>query len=263
MSAVSTPGRITDPAPAKSPGSRGRIRPLPVSVKPLTRFLPLAALCVSFLCASLPAADLHYLRPGQPDTVALLAPPPLPDSPEQASDLAAVIKAHKNSSASDQTMAKSEKRVHIFSFAPAIGDFFQTNKLPKTEALFHRIHDDINGVIDAGKDFWKRPRPYLVEPSLAKGEQENSFSYPSGHSTHATVYALLLAELVPDKRDDILAIGRSIGWRRVQIGRHYPTDIHAGRVLAQAIVRELKASPAFQLDFAEARAEIQAARQKP
>jgi hypothetical protein len=37
-----------------------------------------------------------------------------------------------------------------------------------------------------------------------------------------------------------------------------PTDIYAGRVPGRAIVRELPASPAFQHDLAEAKAEAQA-----
>jgi acid phosphatase (class A) len=116
-------------------------------------------------------------------------------------------------------------------------------------------------VTDAAKNYWQRPRPFLVNTNLVSADPEKSFGYPSGHSTRATVDALLLAELIPDKRDDILAVGRDIGWRRVEGASHYPTDIYAGRVLAQAIVRELKTSPAFQHDFAEVKAEITAARQ--
>ncbi len=70
------------------------------------------------------------------------------------------------------------------------------------------------------------------------------------------VLALVLADFFPDKHDAIIAKARSIGWHRVEIARHYPTDIYAGRVLAQAIVREMKNSPDFQKDFAEAKAEI-------
>ena len=73
------------------------------------------------------------------------------------------------------------------------------------------------------------------------------------------VLALVLADLFPDKHDAILAEARAIGWHRVEIARHYPTDIYAGRVLAQAIVRQMKKSDAFQKDFAEAKAEIAAA----
>ncbi len=74
------------------------------------------------------------------------------------------------------------------------------------------------------------------------------------------VLALVLAELMPDKADAIIAYARreSAGIRRTNIARHYPTDIYAGRVLAMAIVKQLKESPDFQKDFSEAKAEIAA-----
>ncbi len=119
----------------------------------------------------------------------------------------------------------------------------------------------ITGPLDAAKDYWKRQRPYQLDAHLSLGPPEPSFGYPSGHSTRGTVEALLLADLFPEKKEAILAIGRKIGWDRVLIGKHFPTDIYAGRVLGQAIVRNLMARPAFQHDLAEAKAEVQAARQ--
>ncbi|HVU07964.1 MAG TPA: hypothetical protein VHG89_05410 [Verrucomicrobiae bacterium] len=59
----------------------------------------------------------------------------------------------------------------------------------------------------------------------------------------------------------ILAEEREIGWRHVEGASHYPTDIYAGCVLAQAIVCELKANPNFQYDFTEVKAEIAATQQ--
>ena len=50
--------------------------------------------------------------------------------------------------------------------------------------------------------------------------------------------ALVLADLFPEKRDELLVLSRNLGWHRIWIGRHYTTDIYAGRVLAQAIVRD-------------------------
>ncbi|HMD53742.1 MAG TPA: phosphatase PAP2 family protein, partial [Phycisphaerae bacterium] len=88
---------------------------------------------------------------------------------------------------------------------------------------------------------------------------EKSYSYPSGHSTESMVLALVLAGVFPDKHDAIIAEARNIGWHRVEIARHYPTDIYAGRVLAQAIVREMNKNPDFQHDLAAAKAEIAAA----
>ena len=68
--------------------------------------------------------------------------------------------------------------------------------------------------------------------------------------------ALVLADLVPERREEILAVGRDLGWHRVWIARHYPTDIYAGRVFALAVVREMKANPDFQHDLAAVKAEI-------
>jgi acid phosphatase (class A) len=70
--------------------------------------------------------------------------------------------------------------------------------------------------------------------------------------------ALVLADLFPEKQEAIIAEARAIGWHRVEIARHNQTDIYAGRMLAQAIVREIKASPYFQRDFAEAKTEVAA-----
>lgn len=210
-------------------------------------------LCLSLLPL---CAQEHYLAMGQPDVVALLAPPPLPGSPEQAADMQEVRIVSHEATSNEVVAAFSEREFTIFNFTPAIGYFFQPGKFPKTEAFMHNVQTDAETITDNAKTFWKRPRPFMIDPTLATGKLEKTFSYPSGHSTESMVLALVLADLFPDQRDAILAKARSIGWHRVEIARHYPTDIYAGRVLAQAIVRQMKQNPDFQHDFAEAQAEI-------
>ncbi len=205
------------------------------------------------------ADELHYLREGKPDAVTLLAPPPLPDSPEQAADMAEVRAVCHSAPSNDVAVAFSEKKFSVYNFTPAVGVFFQSNNLPKTTAFFERVQKDAAAVTDNAKDYYKRPRPYVLDPALASGKLEKSFGYPSGHSTESMVLALVLADLFPDRHDAILAGARAIGWHRVEIARHYPTDIYAGRVFAQAIVRQLKESKTFQQDLAEVKAELTAA----
>jgi acid phosphatase (class A) len=212
------------------------------------------------------AAPLHaqtsadYLPDGKPDAIALLAPPPLPGSPEQKYDLAEVVSVHQDCPSNELAAAMAQDRgISIFYFTPVIGDVFQPGKLPVTEAFLHGVQRDAENVVNGAKNYWKRPRPYVVDPELANGKVSKSFSYPSGHSTESMTLALVLADLFPDKRDALIAEARKIGWHRVEIARHYPTDIYAGRVLAQAIVREMKKNPDFQKDFAKAQAEIAAA----
>lgn len=222
----------------------------------------IAALLLLAFTAPLLADKLHYLKSGRPDPLALLAPPPLPGSLEQAADLATVIAANKQCSASDKALARSENKIYVFNFAPAIGTFFQSNSLPKTAAFFQRLHEDIFSITSSAKNYWKRPRPFMIETNLASGEMETTFSYPSGHSTKAIVFATVLADIFPEKREKIFAVGRAIGWHRVQIAQHYPTDVQAGRVLGQAIARELKISQVFNKDLTEVKAELLAAQKR-
>ncbi len=201
-------------------------------------------------------AHLHYLAPGEVDVTAVLAPPPLPSSPEQVADMATVRSVSKTAPSTDTAMALSEKSFSVYTFASLIGPSFQDSSLPKTTAFFEHVQVDAEIVTDGGKELFRRPRPYTVDPTLASGKLEKSFSYPSGHSTESMVLALVLAEVFPDKHDAIISRARDIGWHRVEIARHYPTDIYAGRVLAQAIVRELNVKPEFQKDLAEAKKEV-------
>jgi acid phosphatase (class A) len=202
-------------------------------------------------------AGERYLAADRPDGVALLAPPPAPNSAEQVADLASARAVFQAATPVEQARAEKDASLSLFNFAPAIGPFFQPGRFPKMEAFFETLKTNISEAMNIPKDHWKRPRPYELDPALKLGKPEKSFAYPSGHATRGAVQSLLLAELFPEKREAILAFGRDIGWDRVLIGKHFPTDIYAGRVLGQAIVRELMANSAFQRDLAEAKAEVQ------
>lgn len=224
-----------------------------------------ASIPVLFLLLALTAplfgAETTYLATSHLDGIALLAPPPELGSPEQTADLEmarSVVHAH---TAADEARANKSAHLTLFNFAPAIGDFFQPGKFPKLEKFYSDMKPELRATINLPKDHWKRQRPYKIDPSLDFGKPEPSFSYPSGHSTTGTVQALLLAELFPDKREALLEISRNIGWDRVVIGKHFLTDVRAGRVYGQAIFRELLKSPAFQRDLVELKAEVEKARQ--
>jgi acid phosphatase (class A) len=229
-----------------------------------TRLLFLALPLLGFFATSLRAGETpsKYLAKGQPDALVLLAPPPVAGSPEDAADLETTFQAYRTATPAERARGIDEINLTIFHFAPAIGPWFAPGKFPKTEALFKEVEAETKAVTSRGKKHWQRIRPYHVDPArfpnAIEHEKITDYSYPSGHSTRATVFALLLAEMFPDKREALLATSRDIGWRRVEGGVHFPTDIYAGRVLGQAIVRELLANPAFQQDLAEAKAELAA-----
>ncbi|HET7625533.1 MAG TPA: phosphatase PAP2 family protein [Verrucomicrobiae bacterium] len=231
----------------------------PVRIFHNARVHGLAVLLMIVFAAPVCVAKKGYLsEKQQPDILALLPPPPV--GVEQAADMASVMAVHNAASSNELAGAKMEGNFSVFVFTPAIGDFFQPGKFPKTEAFFKRVRRDSDHIVDFGKEHWKRLRPINANPALNWGVRDSSYSYPSGHSTRATIYALLLAEIFPERKDEILAIGRQTGWHRVEMAVHYPTDIFAGRVLARAVVRQLKTDAKFQRDFAEVKAELTAAK---
>lgn len=215
--------------------------------------LPLALL----LAATTPLfADTPYVSTNRLNGIGLLPPPPGRGSAEEAADLATVRAVFNGRTEPEKTRAMKDSGLAFSLFQPAAGSAFDLEKLPKTRALLEEVKAEIGAVIDAPKNYYKRLRPYQIDERLGLGKPEPSFSYPSGHSTRGTVYALVIAELFPEKKDAILAIGQQIGWDRVLIGKHFPTDIYAGRVLGYAIVRELHASTSFQHDLEQAMAEV-------
>ena len=202
-------------------------------------------------------AQSNYFVPGHINGAALLAPPPEPGSVEAAADLATVRSVFGGRTPAEQARAIKDSGLSFSLFSQATGARLELKQQPKLQALLEEVKVEIGKTIDSSKDYWKRQRPYQVDEHLQIGEPEPSFSYPSGHSTRGTVYALVLSEVFPENREAILAFGRQIGWDRVVIGKHFPTDVYAGRVLGQAIFHELMGSPAFQKDLAAAKAEIQ------
>lgn len=225
-------------------------------------FLPLYSLGIAF-ALFLPVAgnsqNTNYLEKGVPDGIALLPPPPKAGSPEEAADLDTVRMVFNARTEQEKDRAFKDSGLSFALFQPAIGSEFDLDHLPKTKAMLQQVKKEIGIIIDIPKNHFQRKRPYLIDEHLSLGNPEPSFSYPSGHSTRGTVYSMVLAELFPDRKGPVLEFGRAIGWDRVLIGKHFPTDIYAGRVLGQAIVKQLMASPNFQADLAAARAEIKAA----
>jgi len=146
---------------------------------------------------------------------------------------------------------------------PCFGPDFALKNLPRVAALFQNVDAVVHPVVESAKKDWARPRPFLqdsrVHPPI---DLPKNASYPSGHSTVGCLDALILAQLAPDLKDQLLARGRQIGDDRIIAGVHFPSDVEAGRTLANDLFAKLMASPAFLADLAQARVEIAAVRAK-
>ncbi|MDA0987150.1 MAG: phosphatase PAP2 family protein [Bacteroidetes bacterium] len=85
------------------------------------------------------------------------------------------------------------------------------------------------------KEVSKRNRPFrdLQNVNLRENETEESFSFPSGHTTSAFALATTVA-LNSDKKELIIPMylwATAVGYGRIYFGVHYPSDVLGGAIL--------------------------------
>ena len=85
------------------------------------------------------------------------------------------------------------------------------------------------------------------------------YGYPSGHGTTGYLEALTLIQLVPEKRDAILARAEDYAHSREVCGAHYGSDEAASKALAYAMMGVIMSHPQFKVEVEAARAEIRKA----
>jgi acid phosphatase (class A) len=212
--------------------------------------------------AQVHAADVYLTRPQVQQAMAILPPPSPPGTAEDQADRAATDRAFAARSPEDFNAALQEEKFDAFAFAAVIGPNFRADRLPHVAALFKEAEHETKEAVDESKDHWMRVRPCPPESACAKHPDEakkKSYGYPSGHSSRATVDALLLAQLFPQDSDALMQHARDIGWRRVVKGVHTLQDIYGGRVFGQSLADAMLTSPVMQRDLAAARAELRAA----
>jgi len=138
---------------------------------------------------------------------------------------------------------------------------------PALYMLLRRTLADVGLATYSAKNTYERPRPFTVngEPTCTPDEEEelrNDGSYPSGHTSIGWGWALILAELDPERAEAILARGRAFGESRIICNVHWYSDVVAGRMVGAGAVATLHANADFLAAMAAARTEIASARQR-
>ncbi len=193
-------------------------------------------------------APFYYLNPKEIDLTQLLPPPPPATSAEARSDEQQVAAAVAARSPTQLYEAQEDSKRDVFFFAPSVGTNFTASRLPVTARFFARVESDVEKLIRRAKAYWNRPRP--------NGAPEHHGSYPSGHAAFAASAAILLAELMPAKREAIFNQARLFAENRILLGLHYPSDVASGWTAGTLAVFVMMHDRAFRHDFAAVRNEL-------
>jgi acid phosphatase (class A) len=204
--------------------------------------------------AAAPAATpggYYYLKQHAIDLTILLPPPPDLGSMQARADEQQVAAAISARSPTQLTAAQEASQRSVFFFARSIGPNFTPQRLPLTARFFERIGSDVQRLVHSAKAYWERPRP--------DGLGKKQGSYPSGHAAFAASTAIVLAQLLPPKRDAVFSQARIFAENRILLGLHYPTDIAAGWTAGTLAVYVMMRDPAFRRDFGQVQAELRRA----
>lgn len=147
-------------------------------------------------------------------------------------------------------------------YSEAFGVEINEENAPEILKLIVGMREDAGdlGTREA-KRYYDRVRPFIFyEEDTCNPEQQaelsSNGSYPSGHSSLGWATALVLAEINPERQNEILKRGYEMGESRVICGYHFQSDVDAGRVTGATTVARLHADPGFNKQLAKAKAEF-------
>lgn len=200
----------------------------------------------------------YYIDPSVLQLPVLIPDPPSPGSAPNQAELAELHRIEAARTPAQVTAAKAdEAEEDMFAYKTVLGPGFNADALPVTAELGVHVKNEQSVAGGALKTVFSRPRPYQTDKTLhpvcALTEAPNS--YPSGHALTGYLEALTLAEIVPEKRTEILARADDYAHNRLVCGVHYPSDIEASRRVAYVVFGYMMATPKFQHDLAAAKAE--------
>lgn len=202
-----------------------------------------------------------FSDPDEINLLSILPPPPESGSPEMQRELAEVLSIQVTRTPEQVDRAAADVEENVWRFADAVNNAnFTPQRLPKVDAFFRRVFRSEGHATDPVKKFYSRPRPFqysdLVKPAI---KLSLSGAYPSGHTTSSTLAAIVLSNMLPEKRRAIMSRAWEYAWNRVVGGMHYRSDIEAGHIAGAAIYENIKDHADFKAEFAEAKAELRTA----
>jgi acid phosphatase (class A) len=164
--------------------------------------------------------------------------------------------------------ALREDETSIFAlFSSVLGMKVSKEHTPEIYKLAKTSINDGLFAAHKGQEQFKRTKPYVYfhEESLtSKGDgddfKDKENSYPSGHSTHGWMLALVLGNVAPEHTDALMKCAEQYATLRVIMGRHWKSDIDAGRTLAITVFSKELLTPEYQQQLLKAKAEYKGER---
>jgi undecaprenyl-diphosphatase len=87
-------------------------------------------------------------------------------------------------------------------------------------------------LVQAAKRTVIRDRPAKAEGCVNQVREPDCFSFPSGHAAASMSVALAYGTTFPAWAAPLLLLAAAVGFSRVRLGVHYPSDVLVGQLIA-------------------------------
>lgn len=146
--------------------------------------------------------------------------------PDNQKELPKVIQIVEKSKLTDKQKNDYDKN-HIKLMLDIVGE---------KKSDWKKFTEDVDIHVLKLKMEYARPRPYEITDKLkAETDTSKSPSFPSGHAVEGYVFTKVLGNKYPKKQKELNSMAEKIAMSRVQMGLHFPSDIKAGKKVANLI----------------------------
>ena len=235
-------------------------------MKIIRRFLgAIAVIVLTASCGTARQGARYFTMEEMPDLVKCLPAPPAFGSPEFAYDSLRYFWGKEQRK--DPVRARIAARDAAWqldtvftTFNEAIGLELSPERTPQIWKLLYDGIKTIEQIRVHPKKYYHRLRPfvYFGEQTLCPWEDDElrgEGSYPSGHTIRGWSCALMLAEVAPERAEELYARGWMYGESRVIAGAHWQSDVDASRAAASIAYAKVNTNKEFRRQVARARAE--------
>lgn len=192
--------------------------------------------------------------------MALVPPPPAAGSAAERAELATLHELERTRTPAQIRAAQQDDGDEtLFAFKTVLGPGFTAANFPIVAELGGHMRHEATLLSDELKLFFARARPYHADPTLNPVCPLTTTikSYPSGHALVGYLEGFMLAQLLPGRREVILARAEDFAHNRMVCGVHYRSDTEASRTVALAWFGAMLTTPRLQAELARAREELQ------
>lgn len=200
-----------------------------------------------------------------PELYEIMPAPPAFDSPEFANDIVRYCWGKQQRMDPERVAlaiadAEWDDHIKVFGqYAEAFGLTITPEDTPEIWKLLETSLATTDPMRKYCKAQYGRQRPFErfddAMPSHEEDDLRGEGSYPSGHSLRGWGIALLLAQIAPERANEIFRRGWDYCNSRVIVGAHWQSDVDASRAAASIGFCALQGSPAFRAQMEKAQEE--------